>query len=296
MRVGITGASGLIGTALAEHLRANGHTTVPFVRRRPEPHEIGWDPAAGTLDPGDLSQLDAVVNLAGAGIGDKRWTPARKAQIGDSRVKATTLLAETMARAGGPGVLLSGSAIGYYGDRGDEQLDERSRPGQGFLTDVVLAWEAATTAASDAGVRVAHLRTGIVLSRRGGALKKMLPLFKLGAGGRFGSGTQWMSWISIDDEVAAIEHLLTSSVSGAVNLTAPGAVRNADFAKQLAAAVHRPALIPVPKFGPRLLLGSELADNLLFNGQRVAPRALLEDGYQFRHPELAAALEAVTAR
>lgn len=295
MRVGITGASGLIGTALRERLALGGHTPVAFVRRTPGPGEIGWDPAGGTLDAGDLEGLDAVVNLAGAGIGDKRWTPARKAEIRDSRVKATTLLAETMARAGGPGVLLSGSAIGYYGDRGDEQLDEGSQPGQGFLTDVVQAWEAATTAASDAGLRVVHMRTGIVLSRRGGALKKMLPLFKLGAGGRFGSGTQWMSWISIDDEVAAIEHLLTSGASGAVNLTAPGAVRNAEFAKALAAAVHRPALMPVPKFGPRLLLGSELADNLLFDGQRVAPAVLLEDGYQFRHPELAAALEAVTA-
>jgi uncharacterized protein (TIGR01777 family) len=293
MRVGVTGASGLIGTALTQHLRAGGHTVVPFVRRAAAAGEIGWDPQRGVLDPGDLEQLDAVVNLAGAGIGDRRWSDARKREIRDSRVHGTTLLAEAIARAGAPGVLLSGSAIGIYGDRGDEPVDERSAPGDGYLSEVATAWEAATAAAAEAGTRVAHLRSGIVLSRRGGALKKMLPLFKLGAGGRFGSGKQWMSWIAIDDEVGAIGHLLTSDVAGAVNLTSPGAVRNAEFARQLATALHRPAALPVPKFGPRLLLGRQLADNLLFEGQRVEPGVLLADGYQFRYPELAAALAAI---
>ena len=293
MRVGVTGASGLIGTALTQRLRAGGHTVVPFVRRTPVAGEIGWDPRQGVLDPADLVELDAVVNLAGAGIGDRRWTDARKREIRDSRVHATTLLAAAIARAGGPAVLLSGSAIGIYGDRGDESIDERSPLGDGYLSEVAIAWEAATAAAAEAGTRVAHLRTGIVLSRAGGALKKMLPLFKLGAGGRFGSGTQWMSWIAIDDEIGAIEHLLASDVAGPVNLTSPGAARNAEFARQLATAVHRPAALPVPKLAPRLLLGKELADNLLFEGQRVEPRVLLADGYQFRYPELAAALAAI---
>jgi uncharacterized protein (TIGR01777 family) len=293
MRVGITGASGLIGTALTERLVRGGHQVIPFVRRLAGDGEIGWDPQRRVLDPDDLTGLDAVVNLAGAGIGDRRWTDARKRLIGESRVAGTSLLSEAIARSGGPGILLSGSAVGIYGNRGDDALDEHSPPGDGFLSEVAAAWEAATAPAAEAGVRVACLRTGIVLSDRGGALAKMLPLFKFGLGGRFGSGRQWMSWIHIDDEVAAIEHLLASAISGAVNLTAPEPVTNGEFAAELGRALHRPARVPVPKFGPRLLLGRELADELLFEGQRVLPAKLLDDGYSFRYPSLRSGLSAL---
>jgi uncharacterized protein (TIGR01777 family) len=213
MRVGVTGSSGLIGTALTGHLARSGHVVVPIVRNEAAADQIAWDPADGVLDPGDLRRLDAVVHLAGAGIGDRRWTDDRKRTILESRVAGTRLIAEAMASADGPSILLSGSAIGYYGDRGDEIVDESSRSGNGFLADVCVEWERSTRVAEEAGIRVAHLRTGIVLSRRGGALKKMLPLFKIGLGGRFGAGTQWMSWISIVDEVRAIEYLLTSERS-----------------------------------------------------------------------------------
>ncbi len=294
MRVGITGASGLIGGALSAHLRSNGHTVNPIVRRVPRAGEIRWDPSGGGLDPTDIAGVDALVHLAGAGIGDKRWTDTYRREILESRVTGTTVLAEAIAAtAGGPRILLSGSAIGIYGDRGDETLDEQSGRGTGFLSDVCTAWEAATTAAEAAGVRVVHLRTGIVLSASGGALKKMLPLFKLGVGGRFGNGQQWQSWISLNDEVRAVEHLLTSSLSGPVNLTAPNPVTNREFAKQLAGALHRPSFVPVPAFGPKLLLGSAMADSLLFEGQRVLPKALLSDGFRFEHADLSDAFTAI---
>jgi uncharacterized protein (TIGR01777 family) len=298
MHVGITGASGLIGTALSTHLTSHGHTVVPFVRRSAGPGEIEWRPESGKLDPAALIGLDAVVNLAGAGIGDHRWTDAYKQTLLDSRTKGTSLLAGALATArlnGGPGVLLSGSAIGYYGD-GEQAVDESSGPGDSFLAGVCVAWEAAADPARAAGLRVAALRTGIVLSRHGGALKKMLPLFRLGLGGRFGDGRQWMSWISIDDHVAAVEQLLTSEVDGAVNLTAPNPVRNTEFVDTLAEIMHRPARLPVPSFGPKLLLGGELAEALLFTGQRVEPRVLAEAGFEFRHSDLESALRAILDR
>lgn len=294
MHIALTGSSGLIGTALRSRLTSAGHTVSPVVRRPGAPGEISWDPVAGTIDENALSEVDAVVHLAGAGIGDKRWTDAYKREILESRTRTTTLIAETLANLdGGPSVLLSASAIGIYGDRGDEQLDESSDPGNGFLPDVCLAWEGSTAAAAAAGVRVAHLRTGIVLSTDGGALAKQLPLFRFGLGGRFGSGRQWQSWISIHDEVAAIEHLLTSEVSGPVNLTAPTPVANRDFADTLARVLRRPSFLPVPSFGPKLLLGRELAESLLFEGQRVLPGVLTHDGFEFAHPELEAALVAL---
>ena len=299
MHVGITGASGLIGTALTEHLRAGGHDTTPLVRRTPSAREIGWDPSAGVLDAADLASLDAVVHLAGAGIGDHRWTDEYKKTLLQSRTDSTTLISTTMAELGdaGPKVLLSGSAIGFYGERGEEIVDETSPTGQGFLAEICQAWEANTSPAEAAGVRVAHLRTGIVLTPDGGALRKMLPLFKLGAGGRFGSGDQWMSWISITDEVRAIEHLLTADVEGPVNLTAPNPVRNREFADTLGDVLNRPTFLPVPRFGPKLLLGGELADALLFDGQRVAPGVLTADAdFSFAHPDLASALRAVLDR
>jgi uncharacterized protein (TIGR01777 family) len=298
MRIAITGASGLIGTALTDRLAAARHTVVPVVRRAARDGEISWDPAAGRLDPADLVGIDAVVNLAGAGIGDHRWTDEYKRTLVDSRVQGTRLLADALAGLGtdGPRVLVSGSAIGYYGDRGDELLYEGSAPGDDFLAELCVAWESATEAAEAEGVRVAHVRTGIVLSRHGGALRKLLPIFKLGLGGKFGNGRQWMSWISIDDEVAAIEHLLTGDVSGAVNLVSPAPCRNADFVRTLAHVLHRPSLLPIPAFGPKLLLGSELAQALLFDGQRIEPRVLVESGYEHRHADLETALRAVLGR
>ncbi len=299
MHVGITGASGLIGTALTSHLRAHDHEVTAFVRRPAAVGEIGWDPSAGKLDAGDLEPLDAIVHLAGAGIGDHRWTDEYKRTLMSSRVDGTTLLAETLAQLGdtGPRVFLSGSAIGYYGERGDETLNEWSEPGAGFLADICRAWEASTATADAPGRRIAHLRTGIVLSRDGGALKKMLPLFKIGAGGRFGSGDQWMSWISIDDEVRAIEYLLTADIEGPVNLTAPNPVRNRKFADELGDVLRRPTFLPVPKFGPKLLLGGELADALVFDGQRVEPEVLTNaEGFSFSHPDLTSALRSVLDR
>jgi hypothetical protein len=296
--IAITGASGLIGTALTAHLRSQGHRVVAFTRRAADsPDSIAWDPMSGRIDASKLGGIDAVVHLAGAGIGDKRWSDAYKREILESRTKGTKLLASALANtANGPRVLLSGSAIGFYGESITEEFTEASPAGRGFLADVCVQWEDATEMASKAGIRVAHLRTGIVLSPSGGALKKLLPLFKLGAGGRMGSGRQWQSWISIDDEIAAIDHLLTSSLSGAVNLTAPKPVTQGEFTSILARVLKRPALLPVPSFGPKLLLGGELADALLFTGQKVLPKALTADGFTFRHPDLESALRSLLNR
>jgi uncharacterized protein (TIGR01777 family) len=295
MKIGITGASGLIGSALARHVSGRGHEVVPFVRRRANQGEIFWDPEGGVLDPAHMRGLDAVVNLAGAGIGDHRWSEEYKRRIHDSRVGGTTAIANAMAAGDGPQVLLNASAVGYYGN-GEQPVDETAPAGDDFLAGVVEAWETATAPAEQAGVRVVRMRSGVVLSADGGALKPMLPIFKLGLGGRFGSGRQWMSWISLDDEVRAIEHLLSSDVHGAVNLTAPNPSRNADFAKTLASVLGRPSIVPVPEFAPKLLLGAERAEALLFGGQRVLPNVLIADGYVFRHAELEPALRAVLGR
>jgi uncharacterized protein (TIGR01777 family) len=297
MDVLVTGSSGLIGTALVAALREAGHRPVRLVRGSASGDTVTWDPAGGTIDGPSLEGLDAVVHLAGAGIGDHRWTDSYKAEIRDSRVRGTTLLAETLAGLSRPpAVLLSGSAIGVYGDRGDEELDETSPPGTGFLAEVCVAWEAAAQPAIDAGIRTSFLRTGIVLSPAGGALKKQLPLFKAFLGGRFGSGRQYQSWISIDDEVGAILHLLSADVPGPVNLTAPQPATNAEFTAALGAVLGRPTKVPVPAFGPRLLLGRELADNLLFSGQRVLPAKLEASGYVFHHPTLDGALRALLGK
>lgn len=297
MHVAITGATGLIGTPLVARLRADGHTVTRIVRKAAEQGDRVWDPTASALDPSLVDGIDSVVHLAGAGIGDHRWTPAYKDLIRTSRTHSTELLSKAIAQASsGPKVLLSGSAIGVYGDRGDEELDESSSLGQGYLADVCRDWEHATVAAESAGVRVAHLRTGIVLTPAGGALKKLLPLFRLGLGGRFGNGRQWQSWISIDDEVSAISSLLTSDVRGAVNLTAPNPVTNTEFTRVLGRVLQRPALFPVPAFGPRLVVGRELADNLLFNGQRVLPTALVNSGFRFQHSSLEEALRHLLRR
>lgn len=300
MRVAITGSTGLIGTALAPALRAAGHVPVPVVRRAPAAGEIGWDPAEGRLDPEDLADVDAVVNLAGAGIGDRRWSEERKRTLVDSRVQGTRLLAEAiagLAESGrGPRTLLSGSAIGYYGDRGDEVLPEDAGPGDDFLAGLCTRWEAAATPAIDAGVRTAFLRTGIVQTAEGGALAKLLPLFRIGLGGRFGSGRQWFSWISMTDQVGAIVHLLDRDVAGPVNLAAPEPTTNAEFARVLGTVLRRPAFVPVPKFGPSLVLGREAADAMLYVSQRIQPRALLDAGYEFAHPTAEIALRAELGR
>ncbi|HQY16288.1 MAG TPA: TIGR01777 family oxidoreductase [Ilumatobacteraceae bacterium] len=294
MRVIISGASGLIGSALCSELRSGQHDVVTLVRRPAGAGEVQWDPANGVLPADALEGADAVVHLAGAGIGDHRWTAEYKREILDSRVRSTTLLAETIAACTQrPPVFLSGSAIGIYGASDDRELDEQSPVGSGFLADTCRQWEAAALPAAAAGTRVAYLRTGIVLTPKGGALKKMLPLFKLFAGGRFGNGKQWQSWISLPDEVGAICHLLTSDVEGPVNLTAPNPITNAGFAKQLGKALGRPSVVPVPSFGPKLLLGSELAEALLFTGQNVLPKVLQQSGYRFQHPRLDEALAAL---
>lgn len=298
MDVAISGSSGLIGTALIPALTAAGHRPVRLVRRPASgADEIAWDPARGQIDAASLEGIGAVVHLAGAGIGDRRWTDAYKREILESRTVSTALLAGTLASLQRPpAVFLSGSAIGFYGASATETFTERSPHGSGFLAEVCVAWEAAAAPAVDAGIRTAFLRTGIVLSPAGGALRKQLPLFRLGLGGRFGTGRQWQSWISIDDEVGAIVHLLGSSVAGPVNLTAPNPVTNGEFTKTLARVLRRPAVLPVPRFAPALLLGGELADNLLFTGQRVLPEVLTADGYSFRHPELEDGLRALLGK
>lgn len=297
MRILISGATGLIGTALSTRLSADGHTVLRLVRRDAKSGEFTWDPAAGKLDPAAFDGCDAVINLSGAGIGDKRWTDDYKAELVSSRIQTTELLASTIAALDiMPSVFLSGSAVGWYGDRGDERLDELSVPGSDFLSDLCQQWEAATLVAEKAGVRTVHLRTGVVLSASGGALKKQLPLFKLGLGGRFGNGHQWQSWISIDDEVGAIAHLLSADVCGPVNLTAPEPVTNTEFTSTLAKVLHRPALLPVPMFAPKIMLGGELVESLLLASQRVLPTALQRSAYEFRHPTLEAALRAILER
>jgi len=296
VKIAITGASGLIGRALSSSLNTSGHTVVPVVRRAVTDGSsaITWNPADGTIDAAGFEGIDAVVHLAGAGIGDKRWSEAYKREILESRTKGTELLATTLASLDAPPkVMVSGSAIGFYGDTGDTAVDESAPPGTDFLAKVCVDWEAAAAPAIEAGIRVPFLRTGIVLSRDGGALAKMLPLFRFGLGGRMGSGRQWWSWISMADEIGAIRWLIDHDISGPVDATAPNPVTNRDFTKALGAAMHRPTLAPVPSFGPKILLGSELADALLFTSARVLPAVLTSNGYSFAHPTIDDALRDV---
>ncbi len=296
MRVAVTGASGLIGNGLVSALRARGDEVVRLVRRAAGAGEIRWDPG-GTLDPGALKAVDAVVHLAGEptapasllGAVRARWTAERKRAIHDSRSEGTRTIAEAVRAAGTP-LLVCASGVHCYGDRGDEVLTENSAPGSGFLAGVVRDWEAAADPAREGGARVVHLRTGVVQDPEGGPLAVQLPLFKLGLGGRAGSGRQWIPWIHVDDEIGAYLHALDSpTLSGHVNATAPNPVTNAEYAKTLAAALHRPACLPIPAFAPKLVLG-ELADTLLFDSLRVVPRALEADGYAFRFTALGPAL------
>ena len=298
MRVLISGSKGLIGAALSGLLEEKGHHCIRLVRSR-DPlggGQISWDPASGRIDKGALEGLDAAVHLAGESIA-ARWTEAKKARIRDSRITGTRLLATALAGVSSPPrVLVCASAVGYYGDGGDEILREDSPKGRGFLSDVCREWEEAAAAASGRGIRVVHLRFGPVLAASGGALGRMLAPFKAGLGGRIGSGRQWMSWISVDDAAGAAHHaLITASLRGPVNAVSPGPVTNAGFASTLARVLRRPALLPLPAFAARLALG-EMADELLLRGQRVEPAKLLATGYSFRHPDLEEALRDLLTR
>ena len=295
MRIAVTGSSGLIGTALVAALRADGHGVVRLVRQTPASEdEIAWDPLApaGGLGPGALDGLDAVVHLAGANVAGRRWTAAYKEEIRASRVRGTQALAGALAAASAPpSVLLSGSAIGWYGDTGGREVDESSPAGSGFLPEVVTQWEAAARQAGEAGIRVVTMRTGIVLSRRGGALARMLLPFRLGLGARLGSGTQVMSWITLADHAAIVGFLLTHpEISGPVNLTTPHPATNAELTSALAAALHRPGLLFLPEPALRLALGGVSSD--ILSSARVMPRRLEAAGYQFRFPDLPGALAA----
>ena len=292
VRVAVAGASGLLGSALVRRLAADGHTVLRLVRRAPRgADEVRWDPAAGQVDAAALEGVDAVVNLAGENVGE-RWTPARKRAIRESRAGATRLLANTLAGlTNKPRVLVNASAVGIYGDRGEERLDEASAPGRGFLAEVVRDWEAATEPASGAGIRVVLPRFGVVLSARGGALAKMLTPFRLGAGGTLGSGAQWMPWISIDDAVALMETAIHDErFAGPLNAVAD-AVTNQQFTHALGRALGRPTIVPVPAFALKLAFGEMAAETTLAS-QRVEPRALTQLGYSFIHPELDDAVRA----
>ena len=282
----------MIGTALSAALRAGGHEVIGL-SRNPGPGDVRWNPALGELDFALLEGVDAVVHLAGASIAGGRWTEKRKQLIRDSRVAITSWLAESLARLDRkPAVLVSASAVGIYGNRGDELLDENSAPGSDFLAQLVVDWEQAADAARQEGIRVVHPRFGIVLSSQGGALAKMLPPFRLGLGGPIGSGEQWMSWITLGDVIGGIDHALADeSLSGPVNFTTPNPVRNKDFVQALGGAVHRPAVIPLPAFALRLAFG-EMADATLLASQRVMPVKLTASGYVTRHPEIGAAIAA----
>lgn len=293
----VSGASGLIGQALVRELHRRGDTVRQLVRRpvRGE-DERQWDPVAGTVDADALRGAAAVVHLAGAGIGDQRWTPARRAEIRESRVRGTTTLATAIVRAASPSVWVSGSAVGIYGDRGQEELDEDSPPGSGFLADVCREWEAATTPAAEVGVRVVLLRTGVVMARQAGALARQLPLFRLGLGGTLGDGHQWVSWIALADEVGAILHAIDhGDLSGPVNATAPRPVPNAELTRAIGAAVHRPTRVAAPKRLLQLAMGSQLTDEALLVSQRVLPRRLEASGYRFLYPDIAGAIAAALA-
>jgi len=294
MRVAITGSSGLIGTALREALNKRGDEVVRVVRSNAGAGDVLWDITAGTIDASTLEGVDAVVHLAGAGIGDAKWTPEYKQQVLESRTLGTALLADTIAGLDQkPSVFVSGSAIGFYGDRGSAELRETAERGDGFLADVTVAWEAAAQPAIDAGIRTAFLRTGVVLSTEGGALKEQLPFFKLGVGGKIGDGTQYWSWISIADQVNAILHIIESDLSGPVNVTAPNPSTNAEFTAALGKALGRPTFLPTPRFALDLRLGKEAVDEMLYASTRVLPSALLDSGFSFTHPTIDTAFEAI---
>ena len=295
MRILVSGSSGLIGSRLVAFLATAGHEVLRLVRGDASgDDEIHWNPAEGSIDREVLAGLDAVVHLAGENIAAGRWNEERKRRIRTSRVDGTRLLCESLSELQTPpNVFVCASAIGFYGDRGDAELDEESEPGTGFLSDVCRQWEAAANPARERGIRVVSLRFGVVLSRDGGALEKMLPPFKLGAGGVIGSGRQYWSWIAIDDVVGAIDHAITcEKLNGPVNCVAPNPVSNREFTRTLGRVLGRPTLIPLPAFAARLALG-QMANELLLASARVIPKRLQETGYTFHHPQLEDALRHV---
>jgi uncharacterized protein len=294
MKVAVSGSHGLVGTALCSSLSKNGHTVYRIARSGgSDSNSIVWNIDAGTIDTDKLNGMDAVVHLAGENIAAGRWTPEQKKKIKDSRIKSTRLLADAICKLPAkPQVVVSGSAIGFYGNRGDEQLNESSNPGFGFLAEVTREWEDAIAPVKAAGVRVVNLRTGVILSPKAGALNKMLPIFKLGGGGIVGDGKQYMSWVSLEDEVKAIEFMLTNTnIEGPVNVVAPNPVTNSQFTSILGHLIHRPTLFPLPGFAAKIILG-EMADELLLSSQRCQPTKLLNSGYQFTYPKLDDALSA----
>ncbi len=292
-RIAISGASGLIGTALVGHLRSEGHTVQKFVRRSAiSADEISWDPIAGTVDLNALEGIDAVIHLAGAGVGDKRWNAKYKATILNSRLLGTTTIANAVA-AVKPSVFISASAVGWYGESGNRAVVESDRAGDDFLATVCREWESAADLAGP-DIRTVKIRTGLILDPTGGALGKMLPLFRLGLGGRMGSGQQWWSWITLHDEIRAICHLLESSLSGPVNLTSPNPVTNQEFTAALARALHRPAVFPVPAFALKLALGG--FSNEILGSKKVMPSKLSEDGFTFDYPHLINALDVLVEK
>ncbi|GAB7033968.1 TIGR01777 family oxidoreductase [Streptomyces sp. NPDC021749] len=293
MRIAITGSTGLIGTALVRSLRTDGHDVVRLVRRAPAAaDEVRWDPERQQVDTAGLTGCEAVVHLAGAGVGDHRWTTAYKQQIRDSRVLGTRALAEALASMDvPPRVFVSGSAIGYYGDTGDRRTDESAPAGHGFLPEVCVDWEAAAQPARDAGIRTVFARTGLVVARSGGAWGRLFPLFRLGLGGRLGDGSQYWSFISLHDHIAALHHLLaTEELTGPVNLTAPEPVTNREVTAVMGRVLHRPTLFSVPAPVLRVALG-EFAEDVL-GSQRVVPKRLLESGFTFTHPRIVEAVRA----
>jgi uncharacterized protein (TIGR01777 family) len=295
MKIAISGASGLIGSALVPALESDGNEVVRLVRREPVgPQEAAWDPVAGTIEEAALEGVEAIVNLSGATIG-KRWTESRRREILESRVKATELLARTAARLEPrPAVMVTAGGIGIYGDRGDEVLTEESELGSGFLADVAKAHETAADPAREAGTRVVSLRQGIVLSKGGGALQKMLTPFKLGLGGRVGSGKQWWSWVSLQDVVSAYRFVLAGDLAGGINLTSPNPATSAQFTKALGKALGRPTVFPLPEVAVRSMFG-DMGVGTLLEGQRALPARLLDAGFEFAHPEINAALRAAVA-
>jgi uncharacterized protein (TIGR01777 family) len=292
VKIAVTGTHGLIGRHLVSRLRADGHEVVALIRGPAGPGQVTWDPGRGILDASGLLGVEAVVNLAGVSIFG-RWTEARRRAIRDSRVRATSLLVGTLIELRPPpSVLLNASAVGWYGDRGDEMLDESSGPGTGFLAELCRDWEQATAAAAAADIRTVLLRSGIVLAPDGGALKAQLPLFKLGLGGHLGRGTQWTSWISLEDEVGAIVHLLATDHRGPVNLTAPTPLTNQELARAIGGAVRRPAALAVPRLGLDIVFGRRMTAEMLMASQRAVPGVLRDRGYTFAHPTVEAALAA----
>lgn len=293
MKIAITGSSGFVGSKLVSSLTNDGHAVAPLVRKSPKTGEILWDPDKGVLDPGSLAGVDGIIHLAGEGIASGRWTAAKKERIKTSRVQGTALLAKTiLAMPTPPKVWISASAIGFYGDRGDEPMTESSPPGKGFLADVCQQWEAAANPAADR-TRIVHPRIGVVLGTEGGALAQMLTPFKMGVGGAIGSGKQWMSWIAVDELVNVLKFALTNdSCRGPVNAVTPNPKTNADFGHTLGKVLHRPSILPMPAFAARLAFG-EMADELLLSSTRVKPNRLTELGYSFQWPDLEGALHHV---